>query len=54
MSTEFNFIVIDANQRVEKQQVLVRQLVSERIDLRKIQTPQPAAAAAAARREPET
>jgi dTMP kinase len=33
MSTEFNFIVIDANQRVEAQQGLVRQLVSERIDL---------------------
>jgi dTMP kinase len=33
MSTEFNFIVIDANQRVEAQQGLVRQLVSQRIDL---------------------
>src|SRR5437899_1076077 len=33
MSTEFNFLVIDANQRVEEQQSLVRRLVSARIDL---------------------
>lgn len=33
MSTEFNFIVIDANQRVEAQQGIVRQLVRERVDL---------------------
>jgi len=33
MSTEFNFSVIDANQRVEPQQAVVRQLVSEYIDL---------------------
>ena len=33
MSTEFNFVIMDANQHVEKQQALVRQLVSERIDL---------------------
>src|SRR5438270_866618 len=33
MSTEFNFLVIDANQRVEAQQGIVRQLVSEHIDL---------------------
>ena len=33
MSTEFNFNVIDANQRVETQQAVVRQLVSQRIDL---------------------
>lgn len=33
MSTEFNFLVIDANQQVEPQQSLVRQLVSRRIDL---------------------
>ncbi len=33
MSTEFNFIVMDANQRVEAQQQVVRQLVSQRIDL---------------------
>ena len=33
MSTEFNFIVIDANQRVEAQQGVVRQVVSQRVDL---------------------
>src|SRR5215467_15656930 len=33
MSTEFNFLVMDANQLVEAQQVTVRELVSERIDL---------------------
>jgi dTMP kinase len=35
MSTEFNFVVIDANERVEVQQQLVRQLVQNRIDLTK-------------------
>jgi dTMP kinase len=33
MSTEFNFTVVDANRRVEAQQAVVRQLVSQRIDL---------------------
>jgi len=33
MSTEFNFLVMDANQRVEAQQAIVRQLVSQGIDL---------------------
>jgi dTMP kinase len=33
MSTEFNFVVIDANERVEVQQQMVRQLVQNRIDL---------------------
>jgi len=33
MSTEFNFVVIDANERVEAQQQLVRQLVQSRIVL---------------------
>lgn len=33
MSTEFNFLMIDANQRVEAQQTLVRELVAERIKL---------------------
>ncbi|MBM3840452.1 MAG: thymidylate kinase [Verrucomicrobia bacterium] len=33
MSTEFKFLVIDANQAVETQQSLVRQLVANRIDL---------------------
>jgi len=33
MSTEFNFLVIDANQLVEKQQAVVRELVTQRLDL---------------------
>jgi dTMP kinase len=33
MSTEFNFFVMDANQRVEAQQGIVRQIVSQRVDL---------------------
>ena len=33
MSTEFNFTVIDANEAVEPQQAVVRQLVSKRVDL---------------------
>ena len=33
MSREFNFLVIDANQMVEKQQVVVRELVSQRLSL---------------------
>jgi dTMP kinase len=43
MSTEFNFNIIDANQRVEVQQGIVRQLVSQRIDLARFkrQTPLP-------------
>src|SRR5215475_13623834 len=43
MSTEFNFSVINANERVETQQAIVRQLVSQRIDLAqfKRQTPLP-------------
>jgi dTMP kinase len=32
MSTEFHFVTIDANQRVEAQQIMVRKLVNERID----------------------
>jgi len=35
MSREFNFMVMDANQQAEKQQVLVRKLVREHIDLAK-------------------
>lgn len=34
MSTEFKFTIIDANQPIEKQQSLVRQLVAARIDLK--------------------
>jgi len=33
MSQEFDFVVLDANQRVEPQQVIVRRLVSEHIEL---------------------
>src|SRR3954468_8531172 len=33
MSTEFNFTVIDANQSVEEQQNIVRELISERVNL---------------------
>ncbi|MSU61988.1 MAG: thymidylate kinase [Pedosphaera sp.] len=33
MSTEFDFLVIDANQQIEAQQMLVRRLVSARLDL---------------------
>ena len=33
MSSEFNFLVMDANQTVEAQQSIVRQLVASRIDL---------------------
>jgi dTMP kinase len=33
MSTEFRFVMIDANQRIEEQQGLVRRLVSSRLDL---------------------
>ena len=35
MSKEFSFVIMDANENVEKQQILVRKLVSERIDLKK-------------------
>ena len=33
MSTEFNFLVIDANQLVEKQQAVVRELVAQKLNL---------------------
>jgi dTMP kinase len=35
MSSEFNFVVMDANENVEKQQVMVRKIVAEKIDLKK-------------------
>ena len=41
MSQEFNFHTMDANENVEKQQVLVRKLVSERIDLKKFKRRSP-------------
>jgi dTMP kinase len=33
MSAEFNFLVIDANQLVEAQQSVVRELISQRVNL---------------------
>jgi len=41
MSEEFNFVVMDANQPVEKQQTIVRKLVGERIDLSKFKRRSP-------------
>jgi dTMP kinase len=40
MSTEFGFLVIDANQPVEAQQSIIRQLVSARIGLNRYRLPQ--------------
>jgi dTMP kinase len=37
MSTEFNFLVMDANQLVEKQQAVVRELVARKLDLESFQ-----------------
>ncbi len=37
MSTEFNFLMVDANDRVETQQSVVRELIAARIDLSKYQ-----------------
>ena len=41
MSDEFKFMVMDANQHVEKQQVLVRKLVGEKIDLERFKRRSP-------------
>ncbi len=41
MSAEFNFVVTDANQNVETQQVGVRKLVKERIDLERFRRRSP-------------
>ena len=41
MSKEFNFVTMDANVNVEKQQVIVRKLVSEKIDLKKFKRRSP-------------
>src|SRR3954469_10729772 len=38
MSTEFNFVIVDANERVETQQSIVRQLVSAKINLKDFMT----------------
>lgn len=40
MSTEFNFIVVDANQLIEAQQATVRELVTQRLDLTSFQHPE--------------
>src|SRR5277367_375526 len=41
MSKEFNFVTMDANENVEKQQVIVRKLVGDRIDLKKFKRRSP-------------
>jgi len=41
MTKEFKFVVMDANEAVEKQQVIVRKLVSDRIDLKKFKRRSP-------------
>jgi len=44
MSTEFNFLVMDANQHVEKQQAVVRELVAQKLnlnDFRRAERPAP-------------
>ena len=41
MSQEFEFVTMDGNMNVEKQQVIVRKLVSERIDLKKFKRKSP-------------
>ena len=41
MSTESRFTIMDANQRIEEQQGLVRKLVSARIDLKRFAANQP-------------
>jgi dTMP kinase len=53
MSKEFNFVVMDANQPVEKQQALFRKIVSEKIDLKqfKRRSPLPLPPALQARRD---
>jgi dTMP kinase len=41
MSTEFNFLVIDANQPIEAQQAIVRDLVAAKVDLKKYKLHKP-------------
>jgi dTMP kinase len=41
MAPEFNFVVMDANDHVNKQQVLVRKLVSERLELKRFKRKSP-------------
>lgn len=40
MSTEFNFLVMDANKSVETQQAVVRKLISSQVDLASFKLPQ--------------
>jgi hypothetical protein len=40
MSTEFNFLVINANQQVEAQQKLVRELMARRLNLSRFKRPE--------------
>src|SRR5438552_18335033 len=56
MSTEFNFMVLDANQLIEAQQATVRELVTQRLDLasfRHADRPAPKASRKPARRVKE-
>src|SRR5882724_1146557 len=48
MSTEFNFVVVNAKQRVETQQAVVRQLVAQRINLAGFRSTRPRPASVAA------
>jgi dTMP kinase len=41
MVDEFKFVVMDANENVEKQQVIFRKLVSEKIDLKRFKRRSP-------------
>jgi dTMP kinase len=41
MADEFKFVVLDANENVEKQQIIFRSLVSEKIDLKKFKRRSP-------------
>ena len=53
MSTEFNFVVMDANQRVEAQQGIVRQIVSQQIELARFKRKSFLPLPPPARREPK-
>jgi hypothetical protein len=53
-SGEFKFMVMDANQNVEKQQVLVRKLVAEKIALAKFKRRSPLPLPPAVRAEGRT
>jgi thymidylate kinase len=41
MSTEFNFLVIDANQPIEAQQAIVRDLVAAKVNLKQYKLHKP-------------